>query len=187
MTYITLAELKADLGITGNSDDAMIQKALDSAVGYIDSYTDRTFAVTAPSVRVFGSENLAAGVLYLPEFFSIRAIWRGFKQSADSEIAADPSALSMSDDLFWTSVNGSPPFTRLHSSSDFFTSPNIYVSINAFWGFSESPPAAIAGATLALSRYLYRLSLSYSIPEPGDPVQLPRAVNQLIRPYRRLV
>ena len=186
MTYITLAELKADLAITGNSDDSMIQAALDSAVGHIDAYTDRTFAVTAPSVRVIGSESLASGVLHIPEFISIRAIWRGLVQTDASTIASDSSALVMTDDLYWLSHNGMPPYRRLCYSGNLFESNN-FVSINAFWGFSESPPPAIAGATLALARYLYRLSLSYSVPEPGDPVQLPRVVTQLIRPYRRLV
>lgn len=186
MTYITLAELKADLNIVGESDDSMIQHALDSAVGHIDAYTDRTFAVSAPSVRVFGSESLAGGALYTSEFISIRAIWRGLVQSDDSTIASDSSALVMTDDLYWISFNGQPPFRRIYYSGKLFEDNN-FVSINAFWGFSESPPPAIAGATLALARYLYRLSLSYSVPEPGDPVQLPRVVTQLIRPYRRLV
>lgn len=58
MSYATLAELKASLGITDTTDDAPLQSCLDAAVQLINNYVDTKvgFGVTASQTRYYTAE-----------------------------------------------------------------------------------------------------------------------------------
>jgi hypothetical protein len=58
MSYATLAELKASLGITDSTDDAALQSCLDAADQLINNYVDTKvgFGVTSSQTRYYTAE-----------------------------------------------------------------------------------------------------------------------------------
>jgi hypothetical protein len=58
MSYATLAELKASLGITDSTDDAPLQSCLDAADQLINNYVDTKvgFGVTSSQTRYYTAE-----------------------------------------------------------------------------------------------------------------------------------
>lgn len=80
----TLSQLKEELGITWNTDDAKLQRKLNAAIGIIERYTNRSIVAKTVTLKSYGkpiefygdpiiSVNGAVSTCYNPLGVTIRA------------------------------------------------------------------------------------------------------------------
>lgn len=195
MAYITLAELKAFVGIptADTGDDALLTRALDAAELQINQYTGRLFGQDA-SVTT-----------------------RYYTATTNSQVTVDPFATlaglvvetdELGDGTFettWTidtgfrvaPYNAAPlgqPWTELVAMSGYrFPTSARGVKVTAKFGWATIP-ATVAQATLIqASRLWKRKDAPFGIagtPEFGSELRLFSAldpdVQSLLRPYRKM-
>ena len=66
MSYVTVAEVKTYLNVTGTTDDALLAQLIDSAQKAIETHTGRVFESTADATHYFTvGEDTDAKLLFL--------------------------------------------------------------------------------------------------------------------------
>lgn len=197
MAYITTAELKSYMKITGSADDAQLALFANRAQHVVDSYTHRVFEwIGAGTAKLFTPTSyLDGGDLYdvvtlgmgLSEFFELTSITNG-----------DGNAIATADVVLLPG-NVTPKYAiRIKSSINvrwtFSTSIEESVTVTAKWAYSAAPPADIIQATLRIGAYLYRQR--DGSPDSDRPIvstdgvvlsapRIPSDVTELLKPYRR--
>jgi hypothetical protein len=155
--YGSLETLKHRLSVTGTSDDALLEDALNWARRYIDGYCDRRtygFASTT-ATRYFGREHLDPrdrSILWLDEdLVSVTTLTNG-----DS----DATVLASSTYWLWTvdGRNGGPPYYGLKLKSDYAWEfdTDQFVSVLGAWGYSSAPDDLVLGCAYRLGEFHYR-------------------------------
>lgn len=143
--YATVVELKAMLGIApGNTDDdAILGHLLQEAEAVIDRHFSARFEATAGTRRythdmAFPYRNVLALDAPLLDVTTITD--------------ADGNTIATSDYELWP-LNATPKwYIRFRNGSSI-----VYpITVHGTWGYTQTPPADVKGATLALAAYYYR-------------------------------
>lgn len=191
MAYATTAELKTYLGISEATDDTLLGVLLAAAQVAIDAYCRQTFEAAADTTRYFDA---------------VRDV-DGRKLLLDAPLAAittitNGDSVAVTTGQYVTEPRNAAPYYALALKSNVAVAwthtgtPENAISILGRWAYSVSAPADIKQTTIRLAAYLYRQKdnsgdLDRGIAIGGNamllPAQLPKDIQQLLRPYRRLV
>jgi hypothetical protein len=190
MSYATLAQVKTYLGISGATDDALINDMLSSATAMIDSYTHRTFAAQINATRHFDAYEDVEGARLILDYdlCSIASITNGdgtavtsaqYVTSPRNSTPYNTITLKRSYGAYWTTDNNGDPENA--------------IAISGKWGYSQTPPADIEQACIRMASYMYRQKDSQvfdvtATPELGQitiPQGTPPDVIRLLKPYVR--
>jgi hypothetical protein len=164
MSYVTLEQFKEAVTIADTVDDGDLQRALDAASQWIDSYTGRTFgAVTGPEARLFTAVN--EHYLHTGDVSSVTvvAIDREGDGSFGTELAATDYRLYP--------LNGPYTEIRLTSSASYLFVVGELVSVTGAWGFGSVPAVVEQACILLANRYFHRLSAPFGVlegPQTGE-------------------
>lgn len=190
MAYVTLADLKEELGVTGTSDDGQLRNKINDAQRYIDGQTNRTFeAVT--KTRYYGSgilDYFDSSIIHIDDdLLSITTLLNG-----------DANATEIVAASYWLlDRNAGPPYHGIKltdtSGVSWEWAVDGWISIAGTWGYATNTPDDIRRATIRLAAYYYRNKDSQvfdvtAMPEQGVitiPKGVPADVTRIIRRYKR--
>jgi uncharacterized phiE125 gp8 family phage protein len=189
--YLTVAEMKARLDLTGTAHDAVLDSMITAASRQVDAYTGRTFFTTT------GDRYLTAiwpDYLILPyDAVAITAIAtdndgdRVYEMAwASTDYDLEPEDAPARGEPY-VAIRVSPSSTRL-----FPVRVARGVRITGTWGYASSVPAPVIEAcALLVARLFKRRDAPFGLagaPEIGVLQAIPRLdpdVRQLLDPYRR--
>ena len=193
MAYATLAQLRAylKLGAIETADDALLADLLVRAQQAIDTYCARTFEASVDSTRYFDAERDVDGYRLLldTDLCAITSVVNGNGETiASTDYVTEPR-------------NRTPYYAIILKASkgnvwEYDDDPENAIAITGKWAYSITAPADITHACIRLAAFMYRQKDSQSdVDRPlitGDgvtilPSALPRDVQQLLLPYRRVV
>lgn len=191
MAYATLAQVKAELGITATTDDTLFNDLIPEAKAAIDLDTGRTFEAAADSTRYFDADRDVCD--------DRRTLWLRDDLCAITTVTNGDSVAVSSTERVTEPRNTTPYYAiKLLSSSGktwtYTDDAENAITIVGRWAYSTTPPAAITRACVRLVAYWYRLKDSQVFdvtadPESGQiiiPKGLPADVKRILDPYRRL-
>jgi hypothetical protein len=191
VAYAQVSDVKLYRGIasTETDDDTLIATLIDAAQSQIDAYCDRTFDATATSTRYFDAvEDVDGRRLYLDaECAQIVTITNG-----DSTTVASTS--------YTTVPRNETPYREIvirtgsGVSWTYGTEPEDAIAVRGRWAYGMTIPAAIGQAAVRLAAYFYaqkdaQVFETTLFPDAGVmtvPSGMPRDVQELLRPFRRL-
>lgn len=194
MAYATTALVKTYLGITTSTDDTLLGTLIVRAQSMVDSYTSRTFEVSANTTKYFNAKaDIFGRTLYFCD---------GLEAATLTTITnGDNTTIVVNTDCVTVPSNGTPIYglTMMQSSSKLWVQTNAgdnerAISILAAWGYSLTAPDDVVAATIRLTSFLYRqresnadLDRAVSV---GDgmvllPGRLPADIAAILEPYRR--
>lgn len=190
MAYALKAAVKTYLGITGSTDDDLMDDLLDRATAVIDSYTGRTFAASSDAERTFDAvgKHVTARALYLDrDLCSITTITNG----DGVEVASGEYVTVPANDTPYYAI-------RIKGSAGkvwtYATDWEGAIVIDGKWGYSTTPPDDIVQACIRLAAFMYRQRdaqmMDVTAIEAGvvlQPQGIPADVRQILAPYRRVV
>ena len=156
MSYTKAALVKAYVGATGTSDDALIDSLITAAEGYIDTFTDREFDGDGTSARSFAvGEDTEGPILWFDEdVASITSIVN--KADSDSGTEAITSAHYVTIPRNKTPYRGVKLLASSNKVWDFEDDPEGGITVTASWRYSETAPPEIQEAAKRLVAFLYR-------------------------------
>jgi hypothetical protein len=189
MAYATLSLFKLYRGISDDADDAVIEEMLHAAEAAIDRYTGRTFEATATSTRVFDAVRDVSSdrkTLYLDaDLCEVTTVTNGEAQAV-TEYVTEP-------------VNDAPYHAlRLKGTATnrwtYSTDSESAISVRGLWAYAETAPYDIQQAALRLANYMYSQKdvSTFDVTMFADagvmtvPQGMPRDVQELLKPYRRI-
>lgn len=151
MAYITLAELKEELGIGEEGDDFILEQKIDAAQDIIEHLTSRVFEA-ASSTRYYEWD--AVDGLYLELDADLVAL--------TSVVNGDSGATAIATaDITLYPRNEGPPYDRLRlddgSTSVWEVDTDYWIAVTGTWGWSAEAPEPIKQACLRLAAHMYRL------------------------------
>jgi uncharacterized phiE125 gp8 family phage protein len=185
MAYITLADLKEDLGIAEETDDYVLEQKIDAAQAAIDLYTSRTFEA-ASSVKYYTWDDVDGLILWLDDdLVSLTSVANG-----------DSSSTAIStNDITLLPRNEGPPYDRLRlddtSTSSWEVDTDYWIAVTGTWGWAAAAPEPIKQACLRMAAHMYRLrdaDVFDVVSFPGEGIiqvrgELPADVRVLLDPY----
>jgi len=187
MSYATVAQIKAYLGITSASSDVLLGDLIDRAQSAVDQYTHRHFEATTET-RYFLRESLLDSYTLLvdQDLLTITGVVNG-----DSDETAIPIT-----EFFYHPRNLSPYFgitLKTDSTYSWEWDTDYWVAITGTWGYSATPPDDIVHATIRLTAYFYRQKDAQVFDVTAQPAQgtilipqgLPKDVKLLLDVYTR--
>lgn len=207
MAYATLAQLKAELGITTTTDDTLLTGYLTTAQDIIESppplgtgrvfeaSSDSTRTVDVPLPSTYYRPTLAGRNLPSP-LLMLDVSDAGDLASITSVTNGDGASVSASDYVTLPRQGGPITALQLKAGGDtvwtYTTSPEGAVSITGKWAYSVSPPDAIVRACLRLAVWMYRSKDNAGADQPIQtergiilPTALPLDVRLILESYRR--
>lgn len=187
MVYADLSQVKAYMGISTSTDDALLTSMISRAEGLIDAYTDRHFAAVTET-HYYTSEDVYDNDLLMfgDDLLSVTKLING----DGVEIPSANIKLLPRNTL---------PKWGIHLNSGFswsFLDSDSEIAVTGTWGYSETPPADIEHACVRLTAFMYRQKdTSADIDRPivtGDgvtlmPTNLPSDVTRLLDRYCRRI
>lgn len=191
MAYAQVADVKLYRGIASGEtdDDTLIETLLDAAQSVIDGYCDRTFDYTTTSTKYFDAvEDVDGRRLYLgDDLAAIVTLTNG-----DGAVVASTS--------YTTVPRNETPYREIVLKSgstvswDYTNDPEDAITIRGRWAYGMTIPAAIQQAAIRLAAYFYAQKDAQVFdvtmyPDAGVmtvPQGIPRDVQELLRPYRRI-
>lgn len=188
MTYATLSDLRAYIGVDDQQDDAALVIALDATVPMIDGYCGRSFAAagTATSARVYAAD--AADLVYIDDAATVSQV-ETYDGSAWTVWAADDW---QGEPLNGRNLGMDWPTTRMRAVGDyaFPVTAKAWVRVTAAWGWTQTPQVVQQATLLQASRLFRRRDSVLGFaggPETGL-IRVGRALDgdvaQLLAPYR---
>lgn len=197
MAYADAATLKQYLGATSSDDDALLTALIARAQKAIDNYCRRTFEASTDSTKYLDGvyPYVNGRYLYLSEvgdICAITSITNGNSTSvASTAYVTEPRNI----------IANSEPIRAIKlkdNSTVFWTwtgTPEAALTVTGKWAYSVTAPADIVHATIRLAAYYYHQKDAgvYDVtaaPELGQiivPQGMPRDVERVLQPYRRLV
>lgn len=187
MAYVTLANVKAYVGISATTDDNLLTSTISRAAQVIDVYTGRHFEAETLT-RYFHIEDTDGQYLWLSgyDLLTVTTLTNG---NAVALTSADYRLEPRNETPKWA--------IRLDSDKSWeFTDADSEISVAGTWGWSTTAPADIQHACIRLTAFFYRQKdNSADIDRPivtGDgvtimPSALPEDVTKLLAPYRRRI
>ncbi len=176
MAYLTLADLKLYLGISGTAEDTLLTALLAAAQAAVDAYCDRTFEADADSTRVFeAGRDTNGNLLYLDhDLCQVTSITNG--DPAATVLTASAYRLEPAD----------PPYLVVRLRDDTLVAWEGEISIVGRWAYSLSAPEVIVQATREYTAYLYRAYDQQGNPQRRPDDGLPRHIQHVLAGFRRL-
>jgi len=188
--YCTTADVKAYIGTSKATDDALMASLIPRASARIDRYCDRTFIRRSAETRKFDAvEDVEGRVLYLDDdLLSVTSITNG-----------DGATVSASEYVLLP-TNSSPKYAiKLKASSStswtWNTDPEEAISVSGTWGYYNGtvPPDDIKHAAIRLTAWYYHQRSApfetQGLPELGVvtiPQDMPQDIKATLAPYIRL-
>jgi hypothetical protein len=188
--YCTLSEVKAALRISDNTDDALLENAIEGASRRIDGYCDRFFYQKSATAQFFTRYEYKLDVT---DFISITTL-----KTDDDGDGTYENTWSASEYYFEptnTSITGIP-YRRIvavnGSSFPIFNDPTTPpIQINATWGWSSIPDDVREACVLLAMRGFARYNAALGIVGFADMAITVRAVDpdvrDMLNPYRLAV
>ncbi len=151
MAYCTTPEVKTYLGITGTSDDALIEALIARAQKMIEGTCRRVFEASGNTVRKFDAvADVEDAVLHLDgDLCSIASITNG-----------DGTIILPAD--YVTEPRNATPYhaIRLLESSGrtwtYLADPENAIEVNGQWAFSATVPESVKQLCIEVAAALYR-------------------------------
>ena len=186
--YATLAEAKTALNVTDTVDDALIERAVESASRLVDQHTGRVFYGTDGAVRYFTADD---GMVVVDDLRAITALETD--ENGDRIYERTWSATDYDLEPY-----SGPPYTRItRAPLGVYTFPRIAksVKVTGNWGYcaTGSHDAAITQATLLIAARLFkRKDAPFGVVGSAEVgfMRLPTSdqdVKQLLQRYVRLI
>lgn len=164
MSYVTLEQFKEAVTIADTVDDADLQRAIDAASQWIDSYTGRSFGPSSgPEARLFTAVN--ANYLHTGDVQSVSVV------AIDREGDGSFSTLLEVDEYRLYPLNGNYTEIRLTSSASYLFVVGELVQVTGAWGFGSVPATVEQACILLANRYFHRLSAPFGVlegPQTGE-------------------
>ncbi len=187
MAYVTLEQLRAEMGIEEPDDDAILQQAIDDAVAYIEAETNRNFEAETDT-RYYNRGALGNdGDLYVDgDLLTVTTLTNG----------DDSSTVIPATEYTLIHRNVGPPYYALRMTTDttytWEWDVDGWVSILGTWGYTATCPSDVRRGTLVLAAYFYRQKDSQifdttAIPDAGVitiPSGIPVTTKRVIDKYR---
>lgn len=194
---VSLAQLKAYLGITEATDDDLLTALLARADQAVETYCSRKFTWTGDATTRYFTvgKDTVGRVLYFDEdCCAISSI------ITDADNADGGDTLTANTDYITLPRNITPYHAvKLLGSSDYSWTysddPEMGIEVTGKWSYSETPDYDIAQATIRLAGYYYKLKDAQVfdttvVPDAGImmiPKGIPADVKMLLDPYRKIV
>lgn len=184
MAYADLGTLKEFLSLADDDSDEVLQRALDAASEWVDTYTRRTFGAPTDAVRtgVIGSD----GVLRVDDLYEVTTI------TADTAgLRTFATTLDEDADYELRPFDG-PPYGQVLAfpgGAVGFT-PGLLVRIDGTWGYGSTPDSIVQATLILASRWFQRRNAPFGVlsaPEMGTFARVPAQdadVKALLAPYR---
>lgn len=170
-------------------DNSTITHCLNAAQAQIDRYTHRTFEASTTAARYFDAvEDVDGRTLYLDaDLAEITSVTNG-------------DGASLTSTSYVTRPVNDTPYReiRIRSGSanawTYTTEPESAITVVGKWAYSTTAPSDIVQATVRLANYMYTQKdagvFDVTVyPEAGAvtvPQGLPRDVQEILAPYRRI-
>lgn len=191
-TYVSVADLKAYLGVTGTADDALLTSLIARAEKAIEVYCGRSFTCAADTTR-----NFTVGVDTDGD-----TLWFDEDLCAVTTVTTDadgtPITLVRNTDFVTVPRNTTPWYgLKIISGSDYSwdytTNAEMGITVLGRWAYSTTPPQDIIHATTRLSGYYYRQKDAQTydttaIPDAGVlmiPQGMPKDVKMILDSYKK--
>ena len=187
MAYLSTADLKQYLSITGTADDALLGSCITRAGSAINAYCRRRFEATAET-RYYGQfyERVAGTLLFVDDDLL------GVDTLVNGDGATIPSGTAAG---YWLEPRNRAPHYAIRLKSSYTWSFNTDQEINVAgtWGYAATVPPDVQQAALRYSAYLYHLrsQQGYDVTVNADmgivtvPEGMPKDVAVMLAPYRR--
>lgn len=201
MAYVSTAQLKTYMGITGTGDDALLALCVDRAQHTIESYTNRVFESTADTTRKYTPiiDRLYSGFGFNGDLIDDYTLDTQYDLISITSITNGDGSSIPTASVVTLPINFTPSYAiRIKQASGYFWtytgSPEASVSIVGRFGYSLTAPANIQQATLRLASQMYRQrdgspDLSDTIISADGSTIVNAAmrsdVRALLNPYRR--
>jgi hypothetical protein len=191
--YITLNELKAALRIptADTVDDALLEKAVNSASRLIDGYANRSFYSGGSATRIYAPQDIF--VVEIDDLQSLTTLVTSSDGTGyDTTWAASDYQLEPLNGI----VDGlTTPYTRLRAVGDYTfleIGGEATVRVTGVWGYSSVPDAISQACVIQAERIFKRLDSPLGVAGFGDmgvvrvTSRLDPDVAQLVEPYRKI-
>lgn len=173
MAYASLADVKAHLSVSVDTEDARITAAIESAEAAVDQFTGRRWEVSASEARFYWPPDSFAVWVTIDDAQSVTAVAElDDDLSSWTDLPADgwmPGGWGV--DPAATSVTGDNRITRLLRSAGCWRSAGrgtATVRVTGTWGYTAAPPDDIKQAALILAaRYFERADAPLGISSGG--------------------
>jgi uncharacterized phiE125 gp8 family phage protein len=167
MSYITLTEAKAYLGITGTDEDACIMALIGAAQQAIESYCVRRFAAQSYETKLFDQTAIDGRRLHLGQD-AVRIV----EVVSDGRVVQGYTTLPLSQKPYYA-------LELAHDSPLQWVAP---VAVQGLWAYSAAPPEDIKHAVRQLVSALYTQ-------QDGQAAMsdLPPFVKTILNRYRRMI
>jgi len=202
MSYVTVAEFKAAVGVGDTYDDANIQRSLDAASDWIDKYCGRVFLPqdSVPTARIFDANRSGAfggygqsgppfgwfyGFSYgypgmdrldVPDVASVTTIELDLALNGSFSTSLPSSAWMLYPlSVGQPGVVGNYTQIRLRPMAPYAFWPGYQVRVTGIWGWptADAPPNQVRQANVLLAnRYFRRPNVPFGIWEGPQLGQL---------------
>jgi len=175
MAYTTVAEVKTFCEVVGAGDDTLLTAILAAAEAWIENKTGRVFDAAAASDQTY------------TRLHTDHSRFDGKKLYFYSETADDLVSITDSPTVLMLPENG-PPYYGCMLTDGSWAYPTV--TINAYWGYSKTPPSDIELAVWRICKWMYDMQNTQSgelVIAPDGQVMIPEGVPgdimALIQPY----
>jgi len=160
MDYCTLTEVKAELNISSDDNDNMLQIMIEQAKELIDKLSNREFDTVAATARYFDG---AGTILFIDDLITIDA--SGFKLDEDGDGTYEVT-LATTDYIEYPLNTTPKTFIKISPNSNyggFAAGVKKGVQITGTWGYSATVQKAISRASLIqVCRWFKRKDSAYA-------------------------
>jgi hypothetical protein len=153
--YVTVDEVKSELGITVDTNDDFIQQMCKDASDFVDNHCRRTFAVETAGTRYFDGSDKDR--LFIDDLLSVTTL----KVDADCDGTYEDTYTADTDYILWPT--NTTPKTMIYLSdrasrsySNFGGNYRKIVQIVGNWGYQSTVPANVRRAALIKAVELYK-------------------------------
>jgi hypothetical protein len=177
MSYATEAEFRDAVTIDDVADEASIQRSLDAATEWIDSYTGRVFgALTTSSTRTFeAKESWRLVVADLATVTAITIDRNGDGTFPTTLLAAQYQLYPLN--IGQPGIRGNYDEIRIRPTSSQAFIPGRQVRVTGTWGYGSTPSSVVLACILLANRYFRRPAAPFGVisaPETGELARLPQ-------------
>jgi hypothetical protein len=190
MALVTLSAFQTYIGASSSGSSGLLQACLDAGEKEVLNFCHRSTAYTGFEASTGLTRYYQArDILDLPEIGPVLWLGNADLLSINTLTNGDGEVISSGD--YWLEPRNSPRYRylRLKTGGSWIFDTDGEIEINANWGYSSAPDAAIQGAVKECAKYVYDLknSQTYDVtamPDIGQmtiPKGMPKHVETLLR------